>query len=386
MSIDTVSFEVPLGVTCVVDVFDQTDLFDLIDNERVTELSCLGGRAGFSNAENVRKATGISVRRILRPHVSVLDLADAICRRLQDTSGITLSEFGTILLCHSGTDSSACQRLARDIEQKFGLPPQSIQAFNHGCSGFLKLLHAGTIALDSDPAAEPVALLSVETPETWHDASDRLFCGIVSAGATAVVLEAGRGLPISMVHADNYRIPADRRLNADPLFRQDSTEVFCFRGNPCQRTVMRMNAEPVFLNGIELMLEQLREAIAVLQPDPGRRVIVLPHQPSGKLLKALIAAATAEFPNVEFLNNLDQFGNTISSTIPTMLARLPEVMAANGRPPIGADDYIIMLAAGICMDDIESNMAAGFASLQWQPAVCNTRPEKAAVAAEPHVD
>ena len=77
---------------------------------------------------------------------------------------------------------------------------------------------------------------------------------------------------------------------------------------------MRMSAEPVFLNGIELMLAGLRTAASSIEVLPGQRVIVVPHQPSGKLLKALVAAARVEFPGFEYLNNLKNYGNTISSS------------------------------------------------------------------------
>jgi hypothetical protein len=82
------------------------------------------------------------------------------------------------------------------------------------------------------------------------------------------------------------------------LFRRETTDGFCFRGQPIHSTVMRMNAEPVFLNGIELMLAGLRTAASSIEVLPGQRVIVVPHQPSGKLLKALVAAAKGRVPGI----------------------------------------------------------------------------------------
>ena len=99
--------------------------------------------------------------------------------------------------------------------------------------------------------------------------------------------------------------------------------------------------------------------------EPGQRVVVVPHQPSGKLLKALIAAARPEFPGFEFLNNLRLYGNTISASVPTILARLPEVLAANGSKPLRDGDHVILLAAGICMHNMADHMSAGHACLQW---------------------
>ena len=353
------------GLSSIVDVYDRDDLFDFLDNARIVELSRLGGAAGFASPENVSRSTGISVRRILRPGVTAAEVGVALGRRLEQESGQLLREFPLIMLCHSNTDPSACERLAVELSERFGIPAGRLLAFNFGCSGFLKLLHEAVIHLVGDDNLSRIVLLNIETPETWHDSSDRLFCGIVAAGATAMVLERGRGIPVSTVRSEDFPVPDQLRPNPDPLFRRDTTDGFCFRGQPIHRTVMRMNAEPVFLNGIELMLAGLRTAASSIEVLPGQRVIVVPHQPSGKLLKALVAAARVEFPDFEYLNNLKTYGNTISSSVPTILSRLPKVLEANGLLPPREGDHIILLAAGICMEEISDHMSAGHACLQW---------------------
>lgn len=353
------------GLSSIVDVYDRDDLYDFLDNARIVELSRLGGAAGFASPENVSRSTGISVRRILRPGMTAVEVGVALGRRLEQESGQLLREFPLIMLCHSNTDPSACERLAVELSQRFGVPAGRLLAFNFGCSGFLKLLHEAVIHLAGDDNLSRIVLLNIETPETWHDSSDRLFCGIVAAGATAMVLERGKGIPVSMVRSEDFPVPDHLRPNPDPLFRRDTTDGFCFRGQPIHRTVMRMNAEPVFLNGIELMLAGLRTAASSIEVLPGQRVIVVPHQPSGKLLKALVAAAKVEFPEFEYLNNLKAYGNTISSSVPTILSRLPQVLEANGLQPPRDGDHIILLAAGICMEEISDHMSAGHACLQW---------------------
>ena len=353
------------GLSSIVDVYDRDDLYDFLDNARIVELSRLGGAAGFASPENVSRSTGISVRRILKPGVTAADISVALVRSLEQESGQLLREFPLIMLCHSNTDPFACERLAVELSERFGIPAGRLLAFNFGCSGFLKLLHEAVIHLVGDDNLSCIVLLNIETPETWHDSSDRLFCGIVAAGATAMVLERGRGIPVSTVRSEDFPIPDQLRPNPDPLFRRDTTDGFCFRGQPVRRTVMRMNAEPVFLNGIELMLAGLRTAASSIEVLPGQRVIVVPHQPSGKLLKALVAAAKVEFPEFEYLNNLKTYGNTISSSVPTILSRLPQVLEANGLQPPREGDHIILLAAGICMEEISDHMSAGHACLQW---------------------
>lgn len=372
-----------LGLSAVIDVFEERNLFETLDNDRVLELSRLGNRSGFSSTKAIQKSTGIEVRRMLRKELTAVDLGIRLIEKLRQETGSGLEDFDHILLCHSFINDEECQTVARQLETQFDLRAHRISAFNHGCAGYLKLVQEAADLLEGGQPGERALLLSVETPEFWHDAADRLFCGIVSAGATASIVEVGHGLPLHFVQADDFRIPEVRRPNPDPLFRKETQQVHDFRGNPCHRSVMRMNPEPVFLNGIELMLDNLRAALLSMDYQPGQRVIVAPHQPSAKLLKALTAAAKTEFPELEFLNNLPFYGNTISSTVPTLVSRIDQVLQSNGLSPAAPGDSIILLAAGICMNEISNHMSAGHACLTWQPRTLNaTRKRTAPVAVQ----
>jgi 3-oxoacyl-[acyl-carrier-protein] synthase-3 len=361
------------GLSFVVDVFGLDGVFECIDNQRVLELSRLGGNTGFSGTANIRKSTGISTRRILDKGMTVLDLAECLCRRLEDESGTALKDFDAVLLCHSHTDPTACSQLAAALTERMMLPAGLIDASCFGCAGYLKLLQEGTLVLNDLGPMAKVALLTIETPELWHDAADRLFCGIVSAGATANVLEFGKGLPIDQIRADDFLMSDAEQADSQPLFYKETADVYCFRGTQLRRKVMRMNAAPVFVNGIELMLDNLRSALISIDRPPGQRIVVVPHQPSGKLLKALVASAHLEFPDIEFLNNLDGYGNTISSSIPTIVGRLAEVVAANQLAPLQDGDRLILLAAGICMSKIPDHMSAGHACLTYREGMLNSK-------------
>lgn len=368
-----------LKLSTVVDVFDDGSLFRALTNDDVLNFSRQGGRAGFSSTKAILRSTGIRERRVLQSDVTIVDLAEVLCEKLESETGMGILDFQHVVLCHSHTDPQRCKDVAENIERRLNLPAGVIVPRNFGCSGYMKLLAEGRDSLMQLSAGGKVALLSVETPQTWHDSSDRLFCGIVSAGATASVLELEHGLPIAQIHAADYPIPDDRRTNPDPLFVRDHCDGFDFDGQACCRTVMRMNAEPVFINGIELMLEQLQSALELIEADdPIQRIVVIPHQPSGKLLKALVAAAKAKYDHIEFVNNLEWYGNTISSTVPTILARLPEVFDRNQLAPLQEGDHVILLAAGICMSEIGDHMSAGHACLRWAPDALNVvRPREA---------
>jgi 3-oxoacyl-[acyl-carrier-protein] synthase-3 len=362
------SLDAKLSLNSVVSLCDRQDLFEFCDNERVVRLSRQGNAVGFSTEASVLRSTGVAQRRILRPGVTPLDLAVEVIQQVQHVCGLNLQNFAAVFLCHSHTCSKESGQLAEQIAARTGRVAPVIYAYNSGCTGYLKLLAAATGFMNSTPTAERVLLLNIETPETWHCSADRMFCGIVGAGATATVLQRGSGMKLYALQVEDVPITVTGNVLPGPLFQRETTHVYSFRGEPAVRNVMRMNAESVFFHGIELMLQALRTAAENFGPSDGHRVIVIPHQPSGKLLRALIATAKLEFPEFHYINNLLNHGNTISSTIPVILARFPEVLREHRLEAPQPGDRIILIASGICMDRIADHMATGFASLEWDPS------------------
>ena len=335
------------SLTEFVDVFDRQDLYEILDNSRILELSQLGGR-GFSEVATLSRATGIRQRRILRPGIAPIDLAVAVAEQLQRECEFAWKDCPAILLCHSHVDPNRCKELAAELAEQLGVPESRIQGFNLGCAGFLRLIQEGAkIAADALPH-QHVPLISVEVPEQWHDAADKAFCGIVSAGATATTLRKGPGgHRLLGFHAAEVPIPDEKRFGRE-LFTQEFCEGFDFRGYPQTREVMHMDGEAVFLNGVELMLDACQKALELADVDGGK-VLAVPHQPSGKLLRTLIAAGRLELPDVHFLNNLPDYGNTLSCSIPTVLSRMEDVAHCNEVAEPQAGDKVLVTAAGICM-------------------------------------
>lgn len=352
-----------LALTDFVDVFDREDLYELIDNQRVLELSQLGG-GGFTELATLKRATGIRQRRILRPGIAPIDLAIAVAEQLRRQCDLTWSDCPAVLVCHSHVDPNRCHEIAAALAEELGVPESRVTGFNLGCAGFLRLIQEGAkIAEDAGPG-QHVPLISVEVPEQWHDAADKAFCGIVSAGATGTTIRKGDlGHRLLGWHADEIPIPLDKRFGRK-LFTLDACEGFDFRGDPQTREVMHMDGESVFLNGVELMLDACRKALemAGCGDDPA---LAIPHQPSGKLLRTLIATAKLDLPQVKFLNNLPDYGNTLSSTIPTVLSRIDEVTACNEASVPQEGDKVLLTAAGICMSNRSDHMTQGYAALEW---------------------
>ena len=356
---------IPTGIhlSNVVDVADRDDLFEILDNERVLELSHLGPGTGFRNEAAIIKSTGVEQRRMLRLGVDSLDVAIAIARRLQFELGFEWNDCPAIGICHSHTDPYATQELADELCDALGIRHSKPFVINFGCTGYIELLRLGAQMLEDAPADAIIPLLTIETPEEWHDGADRAFCGIISTGATGSVLSKGSGHAVRHVSMRHMPIPEANR-NFEPLFITEVGEYPQFCGGYSERCVMRMNGESVFLNGVELMIDAARTAMSQVA-GTDRRVLVAPHQPSGKMLRALFSVLRNECPGAVLLNNLALYANSISSTIPTVLAHIDEILAGQGERPVRQGDLIVLPGAGICMARKATHLSQGWAVIEW---------------------
>ncbi|MFM7057189.1 MAG: hypothetical protein ACKO2P_09745 [Planctomycetota bacterium] len=375
-----------ISLVAAVSLADSLDSFQPLGNEAILRLSRQGGRPGFRDLATIERLTGVRSRRLLQPGITPLHLVHELSCSLQQRFGIVPNCCNRVLLCHSHVDPRAASTLAAAVATELGLPDSHVQGLNFGCTGFVQLLCEAVAIFQTEPDVHRIALFTVETPESWHCSADRLFCGIVGAGATAVVLERGAAQqefrpPVQHALRPPGNSPATgsgwRLLGVDradllvqpqpadaPLFSVETCDGFTFHGEPVRRSVMRMQAEEVFVHGIELMLLALRRALKAHPPRPDQRVLVLPHQPSGKLLRAFMVAARHEFPGCWFVENLEAHGNSISCTIPQQLSGLPDVCQRNSFPVPRQHDLLIAVAAGICMHRKHDHMAFGYAVLQ----------------------
>lgn len=352
-------------LSSVVDIADREDLFEILDNERVLELSHMGPGTGFRNEASILKSTGVEQRRMLRFGVDALDVAVTVARKLQFEVGFDWDDCPVFGLCHSHTDPVATRELANELCDALEIRHCRPFVINFGCAGYLELLRRGSELMIDAPDDAVIPLLTVETPEAWHDAADRAFCGIISTGATGTVLSKRGGHKLLHVSMRHREIPEASR-NFEPLFLTDVGEYPQFCGGYSKRCVMRMNGEAVFINGVELMIEAARIAISQISGgEDGRRVLVAPHQPSGKMLRALFSVLRDECPGAILLNNLALYANSISSTVPTVLAHIDEILADQGQPAARQGDLIVLPAAGICMAQKATHLSQGWAVIDW---------------------
>lgn len=352
------------GLSNFVDLSDCDDLFEMVTNEQVVSFSHAFGQQGFRSSASVLRATGVENRRICRRGIGAFQLAVELAERLRSRIGFTWRDCSAIGLSHTHTDPKAHLVLADQLHRTLGIPKEKLFAINFGCVGFLELLSQGMKRFDGEESGGPIALMAVETPDEWHDAADRSFSGIVSAGAAGCLI--GSEMPHQMVdvRVDLKEVAVDCCDPKEILFWTETADVLDFRGNGSHRAVMRMNGGPVFLHGTELMIEACRLAWNVVSRYD-RRAIVAPHQPSGKMLRAMFSVVRDEFPCLDLLNHLARGANSISATIPGLLAHLDEVLEEHQLDPILPGEFILTPAAGIGMAHRQTHMAQGWAVLEW---------------------
>jgi 3-oxoacyl-[acyl-carrier-protein] synthase III len=352
------------ALTDVVEISDREDLFQIVNNEQVTMLSRTAGGQGFASPAVVERMTGVIERRICRPYVDVADVGMALAETLRRRFNFSWRDCPAIGISHTHTNGDSVVRLVRHLSRELGVDQSKFFYINFGCVGFLELLRLGMRQMDRMECSGPIPLLTVETPEQWHDASDRSFCGIVSAGATGCLLSRGPGHQVKTLNASLRKVDFRPDVSPQKLFWTDTGEFRNFFGEPETRCVMRMIGQNVFEHGAELMIEACRMAYETVRHHD-RRVIVASHQPSGKMLRAMIDVLQDEFPCLEFLNHLAYYANSISSAIPTVLSHMNQILAEHGSDPIAQGDYVLIPAAGIAMSHKATHLAQRWAVLEW---------------------
>jgi 3-oxoacyl-[acyl-carrier-protein] synthase III len=83
------------------------------------------------------------------------------------------------------------------------------------------------------------------------------------------------------------------------------------------------------------------------------------------MLRALIDTSRELRGASPILDNLPDFGNMLSASIPTLLARLDEVLARQDLAPLMPGDRLILVAAGIAMQQRAGHLARGHAVIEW---------------------
>jgi len=282
------------------------------DNER------LGAEFPRWNMDLIYAKTGIRARHIATPDQCASDLGVAAGERLFSRYQIDRESIDFLLFCTQTPDyplpTTACL-----IQERLGLPT-SIGAldFNLGCSGFVYGLSLADGLIRSG-AARRVLLITAETYSKYIDPGDRSLRTIFGDGAAATLIEAaaepslgsfifgtdGRGADTLMVTDGGARLAADaikprRRKRWASRLYMDGPELVKFA----------MDVVPALVDQVLARAEWTRDHVDMY----------LLHQATSFMTGQL--CTRLELDEQQLPEALEQYGNTVSSTIPVLIHEL----------------------------------------------------------------
>jgi 3-oxoacyl-[acyl-carrier-protein] synthase III len=326
---------------------------ELVDNERISQLTGL-------TVQRIKQSTRINTRFILREGKEPVDLAYEVADRFLQQASLQAADIGGLALIHTHYDGSNASRLiAEEVAQRIGVSSEQTRAISFGCAGFPQIVSEAVSIAESLPDDKHVLIMTVETPDRMIDHHDRYAMPIFAAGAAATSIWSGEGHPLIFT-GSRHVVPPDNPQDEE-IFTIDMED---------GKAVMHMKGELAYRNGSLLIEEATHECIQRVLSNPSfanRRMLAVPHQANAKMIKAFDDLVAPELQkqynlsSLHFVIGMEGMGNTISTTIPSTLARIDGLIS----PPPQKGDIILMPAAGICVESARDKMSQAYGAFEW---------------------
>ncbi len=275
-------------------------------------------------SEDILRRTGIRSRFWLGEDEDVLSLAVDASRALLDAEGLTLSDLDAIV-CSTGTPGFMTPSLACRVLRSLatGDDKKHIQAHdvNAACSGYLYALQQ-CYDIIAGGRAEKILLVTAETLSRLLDADDpeTYFLFGDAATATLICSEQRRG----NINAELHR-PVLSALGVD--------DQVLFVPAIGTGDHVEMDGRPVFRLAVQQMLAMMRQACAPEGLEVEDLSVVVPHQANARIIEAI--RKNQHLPKVKVFNEIENYGNTSSNTIPISLVSLFAAGGERVAGPIG---------------------------------------------------
>jgi 3-oxoacyl-[acyl-carrier-protein] synthase-3 len=298
-------------------------------------------------ADKILEKTGIACRRIAAEEECSSDLGVRAAEKLFATGVCKPEEIDFLLFCTQSPDyflpTTACL-----VQDRLGLRTScGALDFNQGCSGFVYGLALAKSLIESS-VAERVLLITAETYSKFINARDRSVRTIFGDAAAATLVTAssngsddllgpfvfgtdGRGAENLIVSAGGLRKPlstatAEEREDKGGNWRSDQN--------------LYMNGPEIFnftLSTVPKSVNQLLARAECKLEDVDHFVF---HQANRFMLERL--RAKMNIPAEKFSIEMEDCGNTVSSTIPIALER----MALGGKLTPGQRVMLVGFGVG----------------------------------------
>lgn len=281
------------------------------------------------NEKWVEHRLGIKSRHIASDNQNTSDLAVTAAQNAITREGINPDSIDLIILATATPDKRA-PATACLVQHQLGITNAAAFDVSAVCCGFLYALTTASAYLRSGLAKRALVIGA----DTFSKVTDwaRRDCVFFGDGAGAAILES------SSYHNTFDAVLCANGAHSDAFYIEDD------------RSTFQMNAQAVY-NAAEIYVPQcIRTVLSRSELTTNDIDIVIPHQPSVNLLKAIANRSNIAYE--KFVINIARYGNTAAATIPIALH---ETICAG---QIKDQDLVLFAAAG-------AGFTAGAALYRW---------------------
>ena len=251
-------------------------------------------------AEKIIAKTGIAQRHISKSEAAI-DLAEQAVKSLFKLEDINSGQVDYLLLCTQSSEyklpSSACL-----LQNRLGIPTSAgALAFDHGCSGYIYGLSLAK-GLIKGGMAKNVLLVTTETYSKYIAPEDKSTRTIFGDGAAATLIDVEMANKIGEFSFGTDGSGAEKLIVRDGRLFMDGPEIFNFT--------------------LDIVPKTLEDVLAKNHLTRGDIDLFVFHQANKFMLDTI--RKVNSLPREKFYVNLENTGNTVSSTIPIALKQLDD--------------------------------------------------------------
>jgi 3-oxoacyl-[acyl-carrier-protein] synthase III len=285
----------------------------------------------------IREHVGIERRHYAAPDEVTSDMAAAAGRHAIEAAGLTVADLDMIIVATVSGDSPM-PATAVHVQQKLGadlIPSFDISA---ACAGFL---YALTIAdqFIACGTCKTILVVGADLLSRMTDPKDRATLPLFGDGAGAVVLGPasgdGRGILSARMHADgalSHLLAVPAGGSARPINPERLEE----RGQ-----FIKLQGPELFQVSVKHLTSYSMQALKAAGLTSAELDWVVPHQANRNIVEMI--SSRLGFSRTKFVENLAEYGNTSSASIPIAL----DEAIRDGRIKPGQTVLTCALGAGI---------------------------------------
>ncbi len=278
------------------------------------------------DSDDVKKRTGIEKRYWMAEGESVLTLAARACRDLLERERLKVSDLDMII-CSTGTPdgcmtpSLSC-KILKELSADHGEVMVQAYDINAACTGFLYALQAAYDTLKYD-ASRKIMVVTAEGLSRSINLKDPGTAFIFGDAATASLLTCERR--DGNMHARVHR-PVLSAMGVDEHILRVPF--------PGSGEFINMEGQQVFKVAVRKMVDMLDKACRAENVTVDQLDMIVTHQANERIIEA--ARKMIKFPKEKVFNQMRDYGNTSSNTIPIALTTVIPNMKSDEKVGLSA--------------------------------------------------